>query len=479
MNLSKIRIPQIFIFMFFIILFCSVLSYIIPSGAFERETKVYHKIEQTVVKAGTYQEIPKHYSVRGLILDDAKEGKASPVSLMGLLTAIPKGLTHSASLVFFVFIIGAVFNLIIETQTIHATLAWLIIKFKNSTTLLFFMVYVAISTGSAFMGIIMELIPLIPIIMLLARQKGYDPMFGFGLVAIPLSIGWSTATTNPYNVQIAQQIAELPIGSGMLLRFIVFCLAIGIGFAFLMRYGNQVKNKKRKSWMPDISLSQKGDEDFTKIKLTKKHIWILITLVVGYGGILTAIQFMGWGLIEMSGGFLGIAIVVILISGMTGDHSMEVLTRGLEIMIMPALVIGVARGISIVMMESQIMDTILFHTSNTLSNLPQTFATIGMLVFQSFLNFFIPSASGQALVSMPLMTPLADLLDISRQTAVLAYVYGDGFSNMIIPTNGLLIAMLAVARIPFGKWFRFILPLFGICMVLAAVVMVFAIWSGY
>lgn len=479
MNTGKFRIPQVFIFLFYIIVFCSILSYIIPSGSFEREKKVYHKIEQTVVKPGTYNELDKHYSVKGLFLDDPKEGMASPVSVMGVLMAIPKGLSHSAALVFFVFIIGAVFSLIIETQTIHAVLSWLIKKFKKSTTLLFFIIYVAISAGSAFMGIIMELIPLLPIIILLAKQKGYDYMFGFGLVAIPMFVGWSTATTNPYNVQIAQQIAELPIGSGMLLRFVVFCIGILIGFWYLMRYGNKVKNKVIQPAMPDQQISPGPGDEFSHIKLTGKHLWILITLIVGYGGILMAIQFMGWGLIEMSGGFIGIAIVVILISGMSGDHSMDVFIKGLGVMIIPALVVGVARGISIVMMESEIMDTILFYTSNQLSAMPQSFATVGMLFFQTFLNFFIPSASGQALVSMPLMTPLADLLDISRQTAVLAYVYGDGFSNMIIPTNGLLVAMLALTRIPFGKWFRFILPLFGIFMCFAVLIMAFAIWTGY
>ena len=479
MSLGSIKIPPVFIFLFLIILFASILSYMVPSGAFERESRMYHKIEQTVVKPGTYKVIPKHYSIKGMFLDDPKEGSASPVSMMGLLTAIPKGLRHSAALVFFVFIIGAVFNLIIETKTIHAVLAKLIATFRDSTTLLFFIIYTAISIGSAFMGIIMELIPIIPIIAILARQKGYDHMFGFGLVVLPLLVGWSTATTNPYNVQIAQQIAEVPIGSGIVLRLILLALGIGIGFGYLMWYGNRVKIKSRKPFVEDIQNEGTPKDEFSDIPFTRKHLWILITLVVGYGGILTAIQYLGWGLIEMSGGFLGIAIIVMFISGMSGERSMEVFTEGLQVMIVPALVIGVARGISIVMMESQIMDTILFYTSNTLSGFPKSMATMGMLVFQSFLNFFIPSASGQALVSMPLMTPLADLLDISRQTAVLAFVFGDGFSNMIIPTNGLLIAMLSVARIPFEKWFRFALPLFLVFMLFSCITLVFALWVGY
>ena len=158
---------------------------------------------------------------------------------------------------------------------------------------------------------------------------------------------------------------------------------------------------------------------------------------------------------------------------------MDVFIDGLKSMIIPALIVGVARGISVVMIESQIMDSILFHFSNTLANQSQSIAVSGMLVFQSFLNFFIPSASGQALVSMPLMTPLSDLLGFSRQTAVLAFVFGDGFSNLVIPTNGVLMAMLGIGGISFGKWIRFILPVFWILIILAIITVIISVQIGY
>ena len=455
------------------------MSYIIPSGSFERTTRVINKIEQNVVVPGSYKEIPKHYSIKGVFLEDSKKGYSSPTSVFNVLTSVPKGLQQSAALVFFVFMIGAVFNLIVETKSIHAFLSGLIARFKNNPTTLFFLIYVTISTGSAFMGIGIELIPLIPILLLLAKQNGYDRMFGFSLGVMPVFVGWSTGTTNPFTVQIAQQIAELPIGSGLGLRLIIFAIGIFLGFSYLMRYGNRVKNKKIKPLLDPIEETHIDTNRISDIKLTSKHIKILVTLVVGYGGILTAVQLMGWGLIEMSGGFLAVGIIVIFISGMSGDKSMEVFVKGLRMMIIPALIVGVARGISVVMQESQIMDSILYNFSNLLATLPKSIAVVGMLVFQSFLNFFIPSASGQALVSMPLMTPLSDLLGFSRQTAVLAFVFGDGFSNLIIPTNGVLMAMLGIAGIPFGKWFRFVLPLFFILMLLAILTMIFAIWSGY
>jgi uncharacterized ion transporter superfamily protein YfcC len=479
MKFNQFKIPHVFIFLFQIIVFCSILSYIIPSGSFEREKRVINKIERNVVVSGSYVEIPKHVSVKGVLIGENLDGYAAPNSVFSVLTSVPKGLSQSAALIFYIFILGAVFNLIVETKTIHAFLSELIKRFIKFPTLLFFLIYVTISTGSAFMGISLELIPLIPILIILAKQKGYDTMFGFALGVLPVFIGWSTATTNPFNVQIAQQIAELPIGSGMGLRFIIFIVGIIIGFTHLMRYGKRVKNNKMKSLVSTGQNEIVNEDEIKNVKLTIKHISILIVLLVGYACILSAVQFMGWGLIEMSAGFLAIGVAVIFISGWSGDKSMEVFIDGLKSMIIPALIVGVARGISVVMIESQIMDSILFHFSNTLANQSQSIAVSGMLVFQSFLNFFIPSASGQALVSMPLMTPLSDLLGFSRQTAVLAFVFGDGFSNLVIPTNGVLMAMLGIGGISFGKWIRFILPVFWILIILAIITVIISVEIGY
>ena len=164
---------------------------------------------------------------------------------------------------------------------------------------------------------------------------------------------------------------------------------------------------------------------------------------------------------------------------MSGDEAMSAFTKGLKVMIVPALVVGIARGIFIVLQEGMIIDTLLYNASEALASLPKIVAAEGMLLFQSSLNFFIPSATGQALVSMPLMTPMSDILDISRQTAVLAYILGDGLSNLIIPTSGVLMAMLGLAKVPFEKWFKFVLPLFIISAILAFIFIAIAIVIGY
>lgn len=475
----KFKIPHVFIFLSIIILFCALLTYVVPSGAFERTTRKFGEIEQSVVVPGSYKELPKHFSVKGIFLNEKVEGKASPISLLGLLTAIPKGMLQSAALIFFVFIVGAIFNIIIYTGTINAVLFFLIHKFRDTPTMLLFLVYLAVSLASSFLGVASELIPLIPVFLLLTKELGYDRMFGFALIALPMFIGWSTAITNPFNVTIAQQIAELPLGSGMGFRAVLFIVFLVFGFAYLMRYGKRVKQNKNNSFLPDDSFEIEGIKGMKKERFTSKHLVILSVLVLGYSIILVSVQTNGWGLIEMTGGFIGIGILVILISGLTGDESMKAFVKGLETMIIPALVVGVARAISVVMQEGMIIDTILASASDNLMTFPKFLAGEGMLIFQSTLNFFIPSASGQALVSMPLLTPLADLLGISRQTGVLAFVLGDGISNIIVPTNGVIMAMLGLAAVPFEKWFRFVWPLFLILMVLGALAIFVAILMGY
>jgi len=477
--LSSLSIPHVFIFLSGIILFCSIVTYFVPSGSYERTTKIFNHIEQTVIIPGSYTEIPKHYSWKGLILGADVKGEASPTSLLGLFSSIPKGLNQAAALIFFIFIIGAVFNVIQHTGTINVFVYKLLKRFRSRPVLLTFVLYTAFALAATFLGMGAEFIPLIPILMILSKEMGYDRLFGVSILLIPEGIGWSTAITNPFNVQIAQQIAELPIGSGMALRIVMFMICFVLGFVFLMRYGSRVKQDRSRSLMPDDAFILDDEVELVDMPLTRRHVWIAFTSLLLFGLILYAVQTMGWGLIEMTGGFFTVGFVTILISGMSGDESMRAFIKGLELMIVPALIVGFARGIQVVLQEALVIDTFLYHAATLLQEMPRPMAVQGMYAFQTLLNFFIPSASGQAMVSMPLMVPLADLLGITRQTAVLAYVSGDGFSNMVIPTNGVLMAILGIAMVPFEKWFKFVIPLFIILSILAGVFLMAAVWIGY
>jgi len=475
---SSFRIPHVFIFLSGIILFCSILTYVIPSGNYQRTKKQIGEFERMVVIPGTYKQIPKHFSLKGFILGDSVEGKASATSLLGIFTAIPKGMSQSAALIFFIFIIGAVFNLIQDTGAIHAIIFKIMEKFSDAPILLPSIIFTIIALGSTFLGMGTEFIPLIPIFLFVSKKLGYDRLFGVSFLLLAEGIGWTTGITNPFNVQIAQQIAEVPIGSGIVYRIVFFIVCFSVGLAYFLWYGNRVKNNPSNSIMKDDPFSIDASEG-VKVNLEKKHLLIALVAVVILALVIYAVQTMEWGLFEMSGGFLAVGFCSILICGMSGEKAMASFIKGLQLMIVPALIVGVARGIQVVMEEGQIIDTILYHAADMLQHQPKWLAVQGMFVFQSLLNFFIPSASGQALVTMPLLVPLSDLLNISRQIAVFTFIIGDGMSNIIIPTNGFLMAVLGIAGVPFEKWFRFIFPLFTILVIIGSVFLTIAIYINY
>ncbi len=478
--MKNLKIPHVFIFLSAIILFSSILTYIVPSGKFERTTRVVDNVERTLVVPGSYKQLPKHFSIQGVILGDEVPGKSTPISLLGLFSSIPKGLNSAGALIFFVFIIGAVLTLIQQTGTINVFINMLLHKFGSSPMLLSFILFIFIASAGTFMGMGAEFIPLIPIFLMISKRLGYDRMYGLGLLVIAETVGWATGITNPFTVQIAQRIAELPIGSGMGLRIISFVVCVLLGFAFLVTYGQRVKKDRSRSVMPDDPFIIEGNNMVTgDHKPSKKHIGIAASGLLLFAMILYAVQTMGWGLIEMTGGFFAVGVCTILISGMSGDVAMKGFVKGLEVMIVPALIVGFARGIQVVMEEGMIIDTILHQASLMLEGKHPIVSAQGMYAFQSMLNFFIPSASGQAMVSMPLMVPLSDLMGISRQTAVLIFISGDGFSNMVIPTNGVLMAFLAVAGVPFEKWIRFVWPLFLMLTVVAGLFIAGALYLNY
>jgi uncharacterized ion transporter superfamily protein YfcC len=474
-----LRIPHTFIFLSGIILFCSTLTYILPSGQYARKSVPFGSSSRTVIETGTYTEIPKHFSMRGFVLGEQKEGRATPIGALGFITAIPRGMSESADLIFFVLIIGGTFSIIRRTGTIRAIIFKLLDYFGHSMPWLTIILLSLFALLASFLGMGMEFIPLIPIFLLLSREMGYDRLIGFSLLTLGTFVGWSAAISNPFNLQIAQKIAELPLGSGMFYRACFLVVTVIITASYLVRYGNRIRRDPRRSIMADDKFDVEFGNDNGKVTLQHYHILIVVSAFIILALVLYAVQTMGWGLIEMSGGFLAVGVTTALIGRLSADEAAKAFTKGLEVMIVPALVVGFARGIQVVMRDGLIIDTILHYSTMVLQHLPTLVAAEGMLVFQTFLNFFIPSASGQALVSMPLMTPMADLLGISRQVAVLAFVFGDGFSNMIIPTNGILLAMLGIAGIPYDKWLKFVLPLFLQLMAAAFVFVAIAVLIGY
>jgi len=459
----------------------SGLSWVVPAGAYVREKVKVGVMTKELVVPGSYQVLEKVRTLGGLLLPPGElaDGQAAPVSLLGFLSAIPRGLEDSADIIFFIFMMGGVFGILQATGAITAALGRLTEIFADRVGVLVVLLGFLMGAGGSTLGMGEEFIPLVPLFLMLSKRLGYDRVFGLSIVVLAPGIGFAAATTNPFTVNIAQKIAELPLNSGWELRVVFFVVCMIVTLAWILRYGARIKADPTQSVLYGIPEPEE-EADFGVVPaLTGAHVTVLAMCGLVFAGIMVAVQTEGWWLAEMGGGFFLMGILAAVIARMSLERATQAFTHGMKDMVVAALVVGFARGIVVVMNDAQILDTMVHGAASVLDGAAPHIAVQGMLLFQSVLNVFVPSGSGQAAVTMPLMAPLADLLGISRQTAVLAYQCGDGFSNMVIPTSGTLMAMLLMAGVPYDRWLRFALPLVGMLLCLSAVFLAIAVAIGY
>lgn len=474
----RIQIPHVFVLLTMVILACAAFTWIVPSGEYQRETKVVQGHERTLLMPGTFQHLDKHYSLQALLLGDEVEGKASPVGLHGFLTAIPRGLEAAADIIFFIFIIGGAFGILQRTGVITATLGRLLDKLGDRGPLLTVVLMFVMAAGGSTLGMGEEFIPLIPVFLIVSKRLGYDRIFAMAMVFVAAQVGFAASTTNPFTVNVAQGIAELPLSSGLTLRIVFFFCALTLAVIYLLRYAARIKADPSASLMAGDPFDL--DEGTGTVgEFGGRHRAIILVCGAIFGFILFAVQRYGWWMADMAGGFFLMGIAAMLLARLPLAEASKAFVKGMEEMVVAALVVGFARGISVVMADGMIMDTVIHGAAGLLGQVPRYVAVLGMMGFESVLNLLIPSGSGQAAVTVPLMAPLADILGLTRQTAVLAFTCGDGFSNTIIPTSGILMAMLALAKIPYGTWLRFMLPLFLQLMALSSVFLIIAVAINY
>ena len=475
---QRIKIPHVFTLLTGVIFVSALLTYIIPSGSYQRQTQEIGGQTRTIVVPGTYQQSEKHISLRGIVIGEDVEGKTTPSSLHSFLTAIPRGLEDAADIIFFIFIIGGVFGIFQRTGTISGVIHKLLGKFGQSGPLLTIILMFVFAAGGSTLGMGEEYIPLVPILLMVSKELGYDRIYGLALVMLAADMGFAAATTNPFTVNVAQGIAELPLNSGLWLRAIFFLVIMIVTVSFLLRYGAKIKKNPAAGIMPEDKFELE-EHHLEKHEFTWAHFWIVVVCAAIFGRILYSVQTQGWWMSDMAGGFFLMGIVATIIARLPIAEATKAFVRGMEEMLVAALVVGFARGIQVVFTDGQILDTIIYAAASTLEQVPLFVAAQGMLVFQTCLNFLIPSGSGQAAVTMPIMAPISDVIGLTRQTAVFAFQCGDGFSNTIVPTSGILMAMLSLAKIPYQKWLKFVLPLFLQLMVIAAIFLAIAVVVNY
>ena len=367
----------------------------------------------------------------------------------------------AAQIVFFIFVVGGSFQIITATGTIEAGIGIMAKKLNGKEKLMIPIFMVIFGLGGATFGMAEETIVFVPIGIALARALGFDAITGTAMITLGAACGFNSGFMNPFTVGVAQGIAELPLFSGIGLRIVIFIVLLIITAIYLIRYAEKVKKDPSASVVAKLEKEESGKRiDLSNVpEMNIRHKIILLTIVAGFAVIITGVFKYGWYIVEIGSTFLAMGIISGLIGGLGPSKIASEFVVGAKSIAFGALVVGVARGILIVMTDGLIIDTIVYGLANAIKALPKSLSVIGMYIVQVVINFFIPSGSGQASATMPIMVPLSDLLGITRQTAVMAFQFGDGFTNSIIPTSAALMGYLSMGNVPYEKWFKFIWPL--------------------
>lgn len=455
----KIQLPHTLVLLFGLMVVSLILTWIIPSGAFETEV---NEQGQEVIIPDTFTEA------------EEKE-RLTPVAL---LTVVPRALADAQGIIFFVLIVGGAIAVVRETGAIDAFLGKVINRFSTSPGLLIGSAMFLFALASATLGMAEEYIPFTLILISLCVALRMDTITAVGTMVVGYGIGYGIAIINPFTLLVAQDIAELPPGSGMGFRAAIAVPFLAVGFHHVWRYSRSVQSNPQNSYVHGIDEAQ-PPEPQEYPELTGKRIGVLITSVIILIGMIFGIALADWYLIELGAIFLALTIATGLIGGLGPSHIATTFGSGAATLTGTALLIGFARSIALLLEDGEILHTIVNGLAAPLASVGAEMAAIGMLVIQSILNFFIPSGSGQAFVTMPLMAPIGDIVGVSRQIAVLAFQFGDGLMNMVVPTNPVLMGVLGLAGIPYSSWFRFIYPLLLKLFALCSLALVVAVWIGY
>ena len=337
---------------------------------------------------------------------------------------------------------------------------------------------VVFSLAGATIGMAEEYIPLVAILITLCVGMRMDTVAAVGIMVVGYGIGYGTAVMNPFTVLVAQEVAGLTPVSGIGYRLAIFLPFFALGFYHVLRYAKMIRNDPSRSLVADVPEAQPpGSPEPGPI--SGRQALVLAATLVALIIVVWGIKVHQWYFVELGGIFFALALVCGLIYRMRLDDMAVNFIAGAGELIGTALLIGFARAIEITLSDGQVLHTIVNGLSQPLVAVGPEISAIGMLFIQSILNFFVPSGSGQAYVTMPIMAPISDIVGVSRQVAVLAYQMGDGFMNMIVPTNAVLMGILGICGIPYGRWFRFIWPLMLQLLVLGSISMAVAVMVGY
>lgn len=449
-----IKMPNTIALLFYMMIAAAILTWIIPAG--EYDTEQVNGMNKVIV--GTYHQV-----------------EATPVGPWGLLMSVAKGFYNSAKLMFTVFMVGGAIGLLEKCGAFTAAFSKLAENKKLNHNVLVFVFMLLMSIAGATAVIANSAVAFLPIGLVLAASLGYDFFTGFLIIYMGAYSGFNVGWANIATIGTAQKIAELPIFSGFGARFVIYVINFLLCYFFTIRYMSSIKKDPTKSLNYSSGMKKEefmgitalGSTHTENTALTKKHIISLLGLLVAIIALLVGAIKLDWGYDHMTTIFLTLAIFVGIVNGYGPDGTVDAFIEGSKTSVGSAFLIGFATAISVILDQGNILNTIVNWLSIPLSSCGPVLGANFMFIANTIVNFFIGSGSGQAAVVMPLMTPLADLIGITRQVAVQAFQFGDGFSNCFYPMGGVLLACLSIAKVEYPRYIKWFLPLIGLQMVLS------------
>ncbi|MGE7762970.1 YfcC family protein [Peribacillus sp. NPDC097895] len=455
---KKERKINVFVLLLCILAIATLFTYILPAGE-------YVRIEadgRTTVDANSFKWI-----------------ESAPVGFFEMMKAIHTGMVEAGNIIFFLLIIGGFFGVLRATGTVDVLIATMARKLATREKLLIPVVMLFFAVGGSLMGMAEETLAYLPLIIPLALALGFDTITGTAIVIVGVMSGFTTAVMNPFTVGLAQGIAELPMFSGIGFRLILFVIVYLVSVLYIYRYAMKVKKN------PSLGIYGKYTKEESKkllqssAKLTAGHKFILGAFLINYIVLAFGVIKFQWYMTEIAALFIVLTIVIGVIGKLSADHIVNSFINGSAALLGGALIIGVSRAILVVLNEGHIVDPMLHQVSEYIQHIPAYLSVAGMYSFQTLIHFILASGTGHAMLTMPIMVPLADILEITRQTAVLSFSFADGIGNMIFPTATTLMAGLAIAGIPWTKWAKWILPLVLIQYLIGLIAVITAHFIGY
>lgn len=460
---KKFKMPHIYVILFVFGVIATIATYIVPSGEFKR---IKGPEGREMVDADSF-----HYIT------------SAPVGIVDFISIIPRGLIEAGEIVFFTLIIGGMFMVLRRTGIIEIAVDNLARRFIYKSIFIIPVLTTVFAIVATLIGTAELSLVYIPVIIPLIIALGYDSITATAIALCGTVVGFTVGVLNPINTGLAQKLSGIPVFSGISLRIILFIVVLAVTIVFIMRYAKKVQKQP--------TLSSVYEDDSEKRELyqhitehapttaTTRQKWGIAVIFAFFIILVYGVTTQGWFMVEMAGLFIFMGVIVGIVSGLSMQTICEAFNDGFKDVLMGAIIVGLARSIAVVLEDGKIMDTIVHGLGSIIDGTTPTIAVIGMYAVQMLINFIISSGSGQALVTMPIMAPLADMLGITRQTAVLAFQLGDGFTHIFYPTSGYFMAALAIGGVSYTKWIRFFFPLFIIWVVISIITLIIAQLSGW